>query len=315
MSKIQDALGKLRDKGNRVKQERDFGSPTGKALNGESLEQAKKTASCVLAQPELETIGHPEHSVAVDPGHLVQLGVMPQESDVEEIEQQFRRIKRPVLNIAFGATGHGVESANVVMVASALPASGKSFCSFNLAMSISRERDVGVILVDADVLKPNLSRALRLGDSPGLIDYLLDESVTLNDVIVSTDLNGIKIVPAGQRHPEATELLASRRMHRLISTLHEHFPAHVIIMDTPPLLVTNEAHVLSERVGQIVFVIEAGETSQDAVLHALEALDRDKPINAILNKARGSSIGSYGFGYRDDYSSPAYEGAGADGKD
>ena len=124
------------------------------------------------------------------------------------------------------------------------------------------------------------------------------------NTLVGTNLHGIVVVPAGRQHEEATELLASRRMRQFVKALAERFRARAIIVDTPPLLLTNEAHVLAENMGQIILVIEAGVSSQESALEALGSLNRSKPINAILNKARGASFGDYsgdGHGY---YSAP-----------
>ena len=147
-------------------------------------------------------------------------------------------------------------------------------------------------------MKPGLSRALGLQDEPGLVDYLIDPSIDIADVLLATDLNGIVILPAGRKHPEATELLASRRMRNLASTLSERFANRAVVFDTPPLLLTNEALVLAGIAGQIVFVIEARKSSQDSVVRAVSLLDRSKPVNAILNK----SLSASGSGYHsDDY--------------
>jgi exopolysaccharide/PEP-CTERM locus tyrosine autokinase len=242
----------------------------------------------------------PEYSITIDLETLRDEGLHPREEDSESINQQFRRIKRPVLSIAFKEEMTGSENPNVIMVSSALPKSGKTFCSINLAMSIARERDVGAVIVDADVLKPNISRALGLEERPGLIDYLVDHTVTIDDILVATDLYGIIVVPAGGRHEEATELLASRRMQEFVHALAERYSSRAIIVDTPPLLLTNEANVLAENMGQIVLVVEAGISTQESVIEAAGLLNSEKPINAILNKSRGVDVGAYGangYGY------------------
>lgn len=229
---------------------------------------------------------------------LREQGLLPRESDLHLVAQQFRRIKRPILSTAFGIGELDSKNSNVIMLASALPGTGKTFCSFNLATSIAKEKDVGAVLVDADVLKPNISRAFGLFERPGLIDYLLNPALTLDDILVATNIHGIIVVPTGQRHDQATELLASRRMEQFVQTLSQRFPARAIIVDTPPLLLTNEAQVLAEHMAQIVIVIEAGASTQETVTQALSSLDRNKPINAILNKARGASFREYGnYGY------------------
>ena len=235
-------------------------------------------------------------SIKIDLDVLLNERLLASETERDLIAQQFRRIKRPVLNIAFGPGVPKSENANVIMMTSALPRSGKTFCSLNLAMSIARERDLGAVLVDADVLKPNISRILELDNRAGLIDYLLNPDIDIEDILVGTDMQGILVVPAGQRHREATELLASHRMQTFISQMSQRFPGRAIIVDTPPLLITNEANVLAEHMGQIVLVIEAGVSTQDSVSEALNSLNRSKPINAILNKSRDSAFGQYGAG-------------------
>ncbi len=246
----------------------------------------------------------PEFKLSVDLEELRNHGLQPRDEYIDFVGQQFRRIKRPVLNTAFGLGVPDSDNANVIMLASALPKTGKSFCAFNLATSIARERDVGAVIVDADVLKPSISRAFGLEDRIGLIDFLLDSTVSIDDILVGTDLHGIIVVPAGRQHEESTELLASRRMRQFVKALAERFRARAIIVDTPPLLLTNEAHVLAENMGQIILVIEAGVSSQESALEALGSLNRSKPINAILNKARGASFGDYGGGGYGYYGAP-----------
>ena len=244
----------------------------------------------------------PDRLYHVDRDALVEVGLLPDAEHADRLAQEFRRIKRPIINSAFGIGIPDVLHANLIMLASALPKSGKTYCSINLAVSIARERDVGAVLVDADVLKPNISRVLGLESEVGLIDHLLDPSISLNDIIVPTDFHGIVVIPAGRQHAEATELLASRRMASFVAGLSERFSSRAVIVDTPPLLLTNEAQVLAEHMGQIVMVIEAGASTQDSVLEALDTLNRSKPINAILNKSRVGVFGDYGAGAYGYYS-------------
>ena len=287
MSKIQKALGALKSENE---------SPAKKPPKSRRPYVKRRYIPDGAAASEVL----PEHDITVDMHTLRLEGLHPREEDSESINQQFRRIKRPVLNIAFKEDLTGSDNPNVIMVSSALPKSGKTFCSINLAMSIARERDVGAVIVDADVLKPNISRALGLEEHPGLIDYLVDHTVTIDDILIATDLYGIIVVPAGGRHEEATELLASRRMQEFVHALAERYPARAIVVDTPPLLLTNEANVLAENMGQIVLVVEAGVSTQESVIEATGLLNSEKPINAILNKSRGMDIGGYGangYGY------------------
>lgn len=319
MSKLQKALGMLRgqsEAGSRpavqdVAAEDQQNAAARKAQEVDPLGIRRRTDAPIQSN-YLTGDGNvdeklPDFNVKVSVEALHAKGLQPHDDDMDIIAQQFRQIKRPVLNTAFGVGMPETKNANVIMLASALPKTGKTFCAFNLAASIARERDLGAVLVDADVLKPNISRSLGLENRVGLIDYLLDPSVTIDDILVGSDLYGIVIVPAGRQHDETTELLASRRMKELVETLSQRFSARAIIVDTPPLLLTNEANVLAEHMGQIVLVVEAGVSSRETVSQAMGSLDKSKPINAILNKARGVTFGEYsisGYGY---YSVPQQE--------
>ena len=303
MSKIHKALEILRQNQQTAPQAESLAEPQAgddpatAAANAQSAALARSTEPAEPAGlSKSQQIGRVWQ---IDVAALVESGLYPPEESRAEIAQDFRRIKRPIINGAFGVDAIAAENANLIMIAGPLPKAGKTFCAVNLAASIARERDVGAVLVDADVLKPNISRVVGLESEVGLIDHLLDPSISLGDIVYQTDFHGIAVVPAGQRHPEATELLASRRMGEFVSALSQNFSSRMIIVDTPPLLVTNEAHVLSEHMGQIVMVIEAGVSTQESVIGALESLNRDKPINAILNKSRVGTFGDYGRGAYD----------------
>jgi exopolysaccharide/PEP-CTERM locus tyrosine autokinase len=306
MSKIQKALGRLRSDGQIARNDSSSGPGIDQTLNNvrhdETISQRRQLPRrhgyVVAGVGEDEQ--RPKQELSLDLAPLGFPGAAAgSKMQSELLAQQFRRIKRPVLNLGFGQQSSDIENANVIMMASALPKSGKTFCSVNLAASIARERDLGAILVDADVLKPNITRAVGLQEKIGLIDFLLDPKIAIDDVLIATNLHDIYFVPAGRPHEEATELLASKRMQNFVSELSQRFRSRAIVMDTPPLLLTNEAHVLAEHAGQIILVVEAGSSTQDSVMQALEALHRDKPINVILNKARGASLaadGDYGYG-------------------
>jgi exopolysaccharide/PEP-CTERM locus tyrosine autokinase len=214
---------------------------------------------------------------------------------------QFRVIKRPLLNNAFGRQDRpALPNARRVMVTSAFPGEGKSYCSTNLAMSIAAERDHKVILIDADVARPSLPRILGIPSGPGLLDWLVtDTPPDLAEIVLPTNVDGLSIVRAGQRHEHATELLASAAMGRLLDALTTRYPDAILIVDTPPLLVTTEARVVASHMGQIVMVVEAGKTSRESVAEALSTIESCEVVGLVLNKAQKiESQGYYqGYGY------------------
>ncbi|MEM7082320.1 MAG: XrtA-associated tyrosine autokinase [Pseudomonadota bacterium] len=240
---------------------------------------------------------HKQRVLHLDFDALREASIVPAEDLAPHMADEFRRIKRPLIANAFGKGVVPVENGNLLMLCSAFSGEGKTFTSVNLAMSLALERERTVLLIDADVAKPHISRALGIDQQRGLMDLLTDDSLDIGDVLVQTDMPGLRILPAGTRHQYSTEYLASDKMQELMDELAGRYPNRMIIFDSPPLLQTSEAQVLASLVGQVVMVIQAGKTPQAAVNAALEMIDSNKAINLILNKCRVQSSNDYYGGY------------------
>jgi exopolysaccharide/PEP-CTERM locus tyrosine autokinase len=211
--------------------------------------------------------------------------------------EQFRRIKRPLLMNVRGEGASIVDNANMIMVTSSLAGEGKTFTSINLAMSIAMEMDKTVLLIDADVAKPDVTSRLGIEVETGLIDVLLDEGLTLQDVLLKTDIPKLTLLPSGRRHAHATELLASERMRQLALEISSRYHDRVIIFDSPPLLLTNEARVLAGLMGQVVVVVEEFRTPQHVVKEAVGLLSTNEIVGIVLNKGMTEKGGYYYGGY------------------
>lgn len=238
-------------------------------------------------------------SVQLDLAQLEKDGYLTPRSDRSKIAEEYRIIKRPLLVNAFGEEAGEIENGNLIMVTSSMPGEGKTFTVMNLAMSMAMERDTTVLVVDSDVLKPSLTALFGLQNEPGLTDVLAGTGLGLGDVIVNTDMPKLRVLPAGTARDNTTEMLASENMRRIARELSERYSDRVVLFDAPPLLVTTQARVLSDQVGQILMVVEAGRTSRHAVEDALSQLDKGKRIGMTLNKSRRSFTnefsGSYGY--------------------
>jgi len=214
------------------------------------------------------------------------------------LADEFRRIKRPLLNNAFGSSAQLVENGNVIMVTSSLPGEGKSFTAINLALSIALEKDYTVLLIDADVAMSKITNLFGLGKQPGLTDMLEENDIYLSDLLIKTDYTGLSILPAGRKTSFATELLASNVMKEVVNELSTRYNNRIIIFDSPPLLSTPESAVLAEQMGQIVMVVEANKTPQSAVMESVNLLNKDKAIGLVLNKtSKGIGYPQYGSYY------------------
>ena len=229
---------------------------------------------------------------------LAERGMVTPDSPRSPIAEEYRSIKRPLLTNIEGKGAVALLHPNLIMVTSALQGEGKTFSAINLAMSIAMEQDKTVLLVDADISKASAARLLGVPDSStGLIDVLEDEDLHIGDVILHTNIPNLRIVPAGRVHERSTELLASQSMYRVAEELAQRYADRVVIFDSPPLLLTNEAQVVASLVGQVVFVIAAEKTSQRAVTEALEMLDDEAVVGMILNKTKHAFTSKFGYGY------------------
>ena len=231
----------------------------------------------------------------VDLDRLRKQSIITPDGERTPIAEGFRRIKRQIL--ANVANPKGGAPANLVLVTSALAGEGKTFCAINLAISIALEMDRTVLLVDADVAKPSVPKALGIKAEIGLMDVLLDRRIDLAEVLCRTDIDKLTVLPAGTANQHATELLASGAMRELLRELASRYHDRIIIFDSPPLLAASEAGVLASQMGQIVLVVEAGKTSEAALKDALRRIEPSNVAGLLLNKGEGPGLGYYYGGY------------------
>jgi len=239
------------------------------------------------------------HRVEIDLAQLAAKNIVTPDDPRSRIADEFRVIKRPLLENAKGKSGALVKSGNLIMVTSCLPGEGKTFTAINLAMSIAMEMDNTVLLVDADVARPTVLKYFGLPPAKGLLDVLLHKDLDLGDVLLRTNVEKMSVLPGGTGYKHATELLASESMAELIGEVASRYPDRIIIFDSPPLLVTTEARVLATHMGQIVLVVEAEKTPHAAIRHALATIEACPLVMTMLNKSADPGGGglSYGYGY------------------
>ncbi|MEP7316707.1 MAG: hypothetical protein ABI667_08410 [Sphingomicrobium sp.] len=208
---------------------------------------------------------------------------------------QFGEIKRPLLTNARSERAVADRLA-LIMVTSAMPNEGKTFCAINLAISMSLEIDTSVLLVDADVNGPGLLQLFPNRGGLGLLDLLTDRQLDVSDVVFKTNVPKFSILPAGAPRNLSSELLASDAMDELLLSLIAADPNRVVIFDAPPLLVTTEAKVLAARVGQVVMIVAAASTPRSALVEAFAEVEHCPIVMSVMNKARTPEI-SLGYGY------------------
>jgi receptor protein-tyrosine kinase len=214
--------------------------------------------------------------------------------------EELRVIKRQVLKTAFveGRTRTS-ENSNVIMVTSSVPGEGKTFISLNLALSFTLERDLFVLLVDADNHRRALSTLVGAPDNGvGLIDLLVDPTLRMRDIILRTTLPNLSFISSGQPHPQGSELLASKQMDAVMHDLSARYPDRLIIIDTPPLLASTEGAAMAAHVGHVLVVVEKDRTTRRNLRQTLDLLDGCDTLSCVLNKDNAMQAFS---GYETEY--------------
>lgn len=244
-------------------------------------------------------------AVILDRGTLRAFGLMPPEAEVDLLTRQYRKIKHPLVAKALGRGAARELKGHLIMIASAMSGEGKTFTAMNLALSLSLEKEVDVLLVDADVAKPQLSRILGLAGAPGLLEALRDPARDVESLVRATNVPSLSFLPAGVDADDATELLSSARMDQMGALLGQHNSRRIVVFDSPPLLQTTESPALARLAGQIVVVVRAESTPQPVLLDALETLQGHPAVSLVLNQSTQSGASPYYYyGYGDKGGDP-----------
>jgi receptor protein-tyrosine kinase len=236
----------------------------------------------------------------IDLEALREQGFILPDSPTTSIAEEFRIIKRQLLMNAMASGTNAIKNGNLILVCSSQPNEGKTFCAINLALSIASERDLTVMLIDADFAKPEILSTLGLEGGKGLLDLIIEPTLDLADCLIRTNIENFAVLPAGRQHNLTTELLASERMGEIIEDIAKRYPDRIIVVDSPPVLASSAAPVLAMYVGQTVYVVEAENTRDAEIREGISMLSACDHIQLLLNKARyspgGRRYGTY-YGY------------------
>ncbi|MBO9553125.1 polysaccharide biosynthesis tyrosine autokinase [Cellulomonas sp.] len=190
--------------------------------------------------------------------------------------EAFRRLRT---NLQFLDVG---ERSRAIVLVSAIPAEGKSTTAINLAITLA---DAGsrVALVDADLRRPSIASYLGIEGNVGLTTVLIGQA-TLDDVLQPWGSDRLDVLASGQIPPNPSELLGSRAMSAVLSTLTERYD--VVLLDTAPLLPVTDGAVLAKLAGGALVAVGAGTVSRHQLAEALGSLESvdARVLGVVLNK-------------------------------
>jgi Mrp family chromosome partitioning ATPase len=261
-------------------------------LGDEQPHSQQSVEPSIAVQPPLQFNGPYQK---IDRNHLREGGLIVPEAPVTGLLEEFRIVKRELLADARASND---PAAQRILVCSPHPGEGKTYCATNLAIALAAEREVEVVLVDADVINPSVAKRLGIKAGAGLMDALADPSLAVENLVIETDIPGLFVLPAGTGSALDAEYLASQHTGNLLDCLTRGAPNRVLVFDTPPALAASPAAELASHVGQALLVVRADDTSRAALEDAQQLLSSCPDIKLLINAVRyspsGRSFGNYG---------------------
>ena len=194
--------------------------------------------------------------------------------DESRTREDFRVVKRHILSRIDDAPSEKGKDPRTILVTSASPQEGKTTVVLGLAMSFIFERDYSVILIDADMRSPELSRRMGLAGELGLLDFLENDEIGIEDIVYPTSVKGVYAVPSGLPRITAPELITSERMSQLLRTFHDGSAKRIVIIDSGSVLACSETISLAGYAGQLLFVAAKGQTRRKDIDEGLGILHR-----------------------------------------
>jgi len=267
--------------------------------------------------PAVVPVAHPPRSHAprtesavaplltITPEMREQLGLALTGGPQHQRSSEFRHIKRQLM-----ADIRANPDERVILVTSSMAGEGKSFTTVNLACSLALEHEHSVLLIDADAVKPFLTRTLKLNGQPGLMEALAEPARDAESLVWKTDIPGLSVMGSGGASECTTEYFASSRPRAVLDQLLR-VPNRIVLIDSLPMLLTTEAPALLPVASQILMVVRAEKTAQAAAREALNLIGDRPNVKLVLNGVMRTRLASYlgydsGFTYdRSRYSEEA----------
>jgi exopolysaccharide/PEP-CTERM locus tyrosine autokinase len=204
--------------------------------------------------------------------------------------EQFKILRT---NILYPVAGQPPRS---ILITSTAPGEGKTFTAANLAISIASNINKHVLLIDADLRRPQLHRRFGFEDIPGLSDYL-ERGVPLPSLLVKTSVEKLTLLPGGAAPANPSELISSERMANLIAEVTGRYADRLILIDAPPPTLAAETGVLARQVDGILVVVRFGETQREELSDLIKQMGAPKIIGSVVNHLETTSSRYYGYKY------------------
>ncbi len=183
---------------------------------------------------------------------------------------------------------------NSILVASPEPEEGKTLTAVNLAISIARESNRTVLLIDTDMRQPSVHRYFGLPEGTGLYEHIT-KGTPLSELLINPGLPRLTVLPAGMPTDYPADLLGGPAMQELVSDVKRRYQGRYIIFDSPPLLAYADGLYLARYADAVLMVARSGSTKEDNLRQALESLGDRPLLGTVLNRVPKGQGPAYSY--------------------
>ena len=264
MSKIEEALKKAVEqrkiqKGDVIERQRNGGEKVVETGFEKTVSQHHRLSELLHAP-----------SIKIDNLLLATVG-----DEKTQVVEEYNKLRSTII-----ALTKGDNFSNTIMVTSTASEEGKSMTALNLAISLAREHDYTVLLVDTDLRRPAIHKFLGLNPDVGLVHCL-------RDALIKTGIGKLVVLPAGEAVKDPVDMLSSSRMKEIVLELKERYAERYVIFDTPPALPFADAGVLAAYIDATLFVVREGRARREDLIKTLEEMKSHNLLGIVYNDAHG----------------------------
>ncbi|HEC17401.1 MAG TPA: exopolysaccharide biosynthesis protein [Sedimenticola sp.] len=181
---------------------------------------------------------------------------------------------------------------NSLAISSPTGGCGKTLTAINLAISLAREVNHTVLLVDLDLRRPKVHTYFPNIPGLGISDYLLGD-IELNSILINPGIERLVILPGHEAFSNSSETLSSPKMVQLVEELKNRYPSRIVLFDLPPVLSCDDVVAFAPYVDAALLVVEDHKTQKRELKRALELLDAINVLGTVLNKSTESALPHY----------------------
>jgi len=273
MSRIEEALKK-------VASNRNNNVTENKPVENTIISRANRKRTPVV-QDTLKTVkAHISALLDVVPIKIDNLLLATARDEKTVVVEEFNKLRSTVI-----ALTKGEKFLNTILVTSTASEEGKSMTALNLAISLAKEQDHTVLLVDTDLRRPSVHKYLDLKPEVGLVHCLRD-GLPIEKALIKTGVGKLVILPAGEALRDPLDLLSSNRMKEIVQELKQRYPERYVIFDTPPAFPFADAGVLAAYLDATLFVVREGKASKSDVEKVIEEFKAHNLLGVVYNDAR-----------------------------